>query len=215
MNFYKHNNLVYLCIPKHASTTYRGIFHDHLGWKKVDIHDINWETDKVFAHIINPDVRHTKGTVEFLIELNLDQYIDHPLLKTLLTCAIFDHHSQPIVGFIGKDLCYKIHWIPLDHVDSDRMTNIFLRDHGIEIDVSAFPKEGVRSIEKHRLYKTIERLKEQVKTNSANTQFTSVRNWFDRDFILYDDVVCNIRPERETWNEISWIPRFKPFVYNK
>jgi len=202
MNFFKHDNLVYLCIPKHASTFYSNIFQHHLGWQKIDIQDIDWTTDKVFSHIMHPDVRHTKGTVQCITELNLEEYIDHPLLEKLVAFAIFDFHSQPIVSYIGEDVCYKIDWIPLDVENSDTLTNIFLNDHGVDIDVTTFQKENTAVESKQKLYQAIIDLKEKAKTTYY--QYLSIENWFDRDMILYNDVICNIRPEFSTWQEISW-----------
>jgi len=203
MNFFKHNNLVYLCIPKHASTFYSNIFQQHLGWENIDIYDIDWTTDKVFSHIMHPDVRHTKGTAQCISDLQLEEYIGHPLLEKLMAFAIFDSHSQPIVSYIGEDVCYKIDWIPLDVGNSDRLTNIFLKEHNVDIDVTTFQKENIAFKSKQNLYKIVSELKEKAKTTYY--QHISVRNWFDRDYILYNDVICNIRPEFSTWKEISWL----------
>lgn len=201
MNFLRHQNLVYLSIPKHASTFYQDIFLNHLGWKKIDLQDIDWDKDKVFAHIINPMVRHTKGTIQALMQLNLIKYVDHPLLQELLPNAIFDYHSQPLVTTIGRDICYKIEWIPLDHPEfsGNQLTTIFLRDHGVSIDLNAFPMINISDKFKKDLFNKISKLK------SDNL---SIQNWYEQDISLYESVLNSGRPTNwNSWHDLSWLER--------
>ena len=73
MEAFRYNNLVYIPITKHASTSYRHLFRDVLHWQEIQSDEINWTVDHVFAHLLHPYTRHLKGITECILKYNLDR----------------------------------------------------------------------------------------------------------------------------------------------
>lgn len=163
METYRHGNLVYFPITKHASTFYTNVFANVLQWDKGDSSDIVFGRDHVFAHIISPDRRHTKGTAQALVKHRLNEYVDHPVLEKLIPVSVFDLHAYPLVVSLGEDWCYQIDWIPLDLPNpkhtGNYLTQRFLEHCGINIDLEQYPKLLVADREKTELMRKIDALK--------------------------------------------------------
>ena len=71
MEAFKFNNLVYIPITKHASTSYRHLFRDILNWQEIQSDEIDWNSDYVFAHLLHTYKRHLKGITECVKKYNL------------------------------------------------------------------------------------------------------------------------------------------------
>jgi hypothetical protein len=115
---YKHPSLDLVFYPhqKCGSTTYRALFQE-LNWLVIDISDINWDKDKVFAHIKDPLVRHRKGIVEgisnYFTEFT-DMFKDPLAAKFLTNVTIVESHSYTIEKWLGRDRAVLVNWIPID-----------------------------------------------------------------------------------------------------
>ena len=100
---YKHPSidLVFFPNPKCASTHYRTFFVK-LKWLYIDIRDIDWNKDIVFAHIMNPLKRHRKGIVEGVYNYfpeSKDLFFTPTGAKFLSNIPILEGHSYTTVSY--------------------------------------------------------------------------------------------------------------------
>lgn len=203
MKAYRHNNLVYIPITKHASTSYSYFFEQILNWEEIEFRNINWDTDKVFSHIINPRERHFKGTVEAISILGLEYLLDDPGFCNLLQSAVLDIHSYPLSVTFG-DRVNQIDWIPLDHpnISGDQITKKFLNDHGINVDHIDIPKINIADPNKKRLTNKIRTIISRQQIDHRLTYF------YNLDYVLYYSVNENLQfheLNNLSWDQCSWL----------
>jgi hypothetical protein len=201
---YRCNNLVYIPITKHASTSYTALFKDNLKWQEMQTDSIDWTNDHVFAHIIHPYERHLKGTAQALTRYQLIDFVDDPKFVKLFTTAIFDLHAYPLSSGFNIDQLYKIDWIPLDHalVSGNKLTCKFLFDQGIIISEQDIPMDHVASDQKKEL---VSKLRELQKTNTLVGELT---HFYDIDVVLWNKI--NERNQfssidNQSWYNCSWL----------
>jgi hypothetical protein len=134
MNCFRFNNLVYIPITKHASSSYTELFGNILKWEIEQTENINWDQDRVFAHLINPNDRHLKGIAECLKQHKIIDIIDDPRFIKLLGTAVFDLHSYPLSVTFGEKI-NQIDWLLLDagQCSGNYLTCKFLNYFGIDI----------------------------------------------------------------------------------
>jgi hypothetical protein len=204
---YRFKNLVYVPITKHASTSYSELFSKKLKWEEVQTDSINWDCDKVFAHIIHPYTRHLKGIAQCLYKYNIMDIVnDHRFIK-LLGTAVFDLHSYPLAESFG-DKIYKIDWLLLDHheVNGNYITTKFLQNYGIDITEKDIPTLNESSIVLKQTTDRIKSIRDQQDLTGTLTYF------YDRDVVLYNRVyqytsVCDL--DFCTWDQCSWLTNYK------
>ena len=113
--------LAYVPIQKNGSKTYTTSFLD-AGWidNGITVQELEHSNIKPFAHIQDPLIRHTKGTVEWITGQGNEWMLDDERLHSLLSTALFDVHTVPISFTMPEWLLKKVHWIPM----SDKLVNI-------------------------------------------------------------------------------------------
>lgn len=206
MNAFRSGHLVYIPITKIASSSFTYLFGEMLGWEPMQVDQIDWEQDRAFAHIMNPIVRHAKGTAECIIQYGMLDVVDDPKFQKLLATCVFDIHSYPIVQCFGEDQCRKIDWIPIDlnEVNGNTLTARFLKYHGVNLDLNDLPMlytsaDSLLGDEKQSLSNQILKLHKEYDVNNTLSYF------YDRDIVLYNQVRAKIKPWMNAWNEISWL----------
>ena len=156
---YVYKDLAYVPVPKCAYSYYTTLF-TNLGWKKVNINDVDIQTTKFFGTVMHPMTRWLKGITEWIVEsytignktiidswtiepgavdwkkLEIDLQTDS-FKKLISTVNVGDIHSMPYSAMFGN-LLNKITWIPMDILTDDEikisMMNFFkLHKHGISI----------------------------------------------------------------------------------
>lgn len=208
MKIYRHKNLVYLPITKHASTSYTELFANRLNWKSSYSDLIDWETDYVFSHLLHPYTRHLKGITTCIQKYNLYDLVDNEKFLTLLGTAVFDLHSYPLSPALGENR-FKIDWLLLDHPDvsGDYLTVKLLDSHGIKISPDLIPKMNVSNNNNDRdLLDKIRNIRDQNDLTGTLTYF------YEQDMVLYGLVnestkFCEI--DNLSWNECSWLTNYK------
>jgi hypothetical protein len=77
--------------------------------------DIDWDTQTVFGHIMDPFVRRCKGIAEYLEMKNLvDLYYADPVFQDMVrTIPCADQHSMSYHDTFGKREMKLIYWIPM------------------------------------------------------------------------------------------------------
>ena len=207
MEAFRYNNLVYIPITKHASTSYRHLFRDVLHWQEIQSDEINWTVDHVFAHLLHPYTRHLKGITECILKYNLSDLLDNNNFLKLLGTAVFDLHSYPLATALGNKL-YKIDWLLLDHhiYDSDYITLNFLNHHGIKID--SIPKLNSSHSDEKVLLKKIQQIRDDNNLTGTLTYF------YEQDVVLYDRVNRHSKYHElnndKSWEECSWLTNYTP-----
>jgi hypothetical protein len=178
---YRHNNLVYIPITKHASTTFTKLFSSKLNWTKIQTSDIDWDNDCVFAHLIHPYDRHLKGTATALTHYGLQSLVDDPRFVPLWNTAIFDLHSYPLYISFGDNI-NRINWILLDHpnISGNELTINFLSSHGVAITDS--------DIDISNKFKNTYLL-DKLKSIRSVSKIGTLTYFYDNDVILYYKVV--------------------------
>lgn len=206
MDAYRSGRLVYIPIPKIASSSFRYLFGEVLRWDLMQVDQINWGQDKVFSHIMNPLVRHAKGTAECVVQYGLLDVVDDPKFQKLLSTCVFDIHSYPIVHCFGEENCRKIDWIPIDleEIDGNTLTAKFFKYHGINVSVQDLPRlytsaNSLFGDEKQALSDQILALNRKYDVNNTLSYF------YDRDIVLYNHVKVAIRWWQNSWDQISWL----------
>jgi len=207
MEAFRFNNLVYIPITKHASTSYRHLFKNVLEWQEIQTDEIDWSKDYVFAHLLHPYTRHLKGITECVAKYNLCSLVDNDNFLKLLGTAVFDLHSYPLSAAFG-DWLYKIDWILLDHhiYDSDYLTLTFLNQHGVTLD--AIPKLNISYPNEKELLEKIKKIRD------ANDLTGTLTYFYEQDVVLYDRVnryskYHELNNDR-SWNECSWLTNYSP-----
>jgi len=206
MESYKFNNLVYIPITKHASTSYTHLFRDILNWQTIQSDEIDWNTDHVFAHLLHPYERHLKGITECLLKYHLTDLVDNDNFLKLLGTAVFDLRSYPLAAAFGDQL-YKIDWILLDHhiYKSDYITLTFLKQHGVEVD--SIPKLNTSRLEEKILLEKIRQIRDENDLTGTLTYF------YEQDVVLWDRVNRHSRYhelENMPWQDCSWLTNYDP-----
>ena len=110
------------------------------GWERVDLFDASLDlpNKRLWAHITNPEYRHTRG-VETYLSYHPEMDIDDPKTMQMLLSGVFDEHTYSLSMMLGPIFYLPIHWIPLDlripglSLTGDDFTNIFFKENGIDI----------------------------------------------------------------------------------
>jgi hypothetical protein len=207
---WRYNNIVYYRNYKTASTLYLNLFEQHLQWQQTTIADIDWQHDKVFAHIRHPYKKYISALAEFVAgatsTMSDSNLVSHPdYIKTLTNSVYLDGHGVALYDIFGH-YAEQIDWIPIDsEVDHFAMTVEFLKHAGLT-DSETYS----------RLLHAVPRSSSNISKNSYNKQklielltqvplSSQVMHYLDYDVILYDAVINNFDSGASTWPSISWL----------
>ena len=220
MEFLRRGNLVYIAILKNASRFYLNFFKLQLGWENINIEDINWDDDTVFAHMSNPMDRHVKGIVQAAkpyVSI-IRKLIDNDEFSEILGYSIVDVHSMPLCITLGH-YAQKIDWIPLDEeIQSEYLTVKFLEYHNIIVEPPVEPQRfrNSNAVADKLLRNKIRQLIEKNKEN------TTLDFFYKQDILLYnkvksqymkfrDDVIkkynvpiMDYENSKKVWKELNW-----------
>ena len=196
------NNLVYLRTLKCGSEFFYRNFQEVAGWKKIRWQDINWDTDHVFSYIMDPIRRRHKGIAEFLIHHRLvNALFDNPDFAKLIKHVPFlDEHSAGMHTIYGNYVD-KIDWIILskDRNQGVKYTNLLL-EHYNHPPIN-WNSEFVHTTDEY-MKDIFDRL-EQLWQSSDNE--LAVRNYYEREIRLLDQVNTRFNYAGKTWDQISWL----------
>lgn len=152
--FFKNNNLVYVYVPKNASSYYSGLFEDN-NWQKVRYREIDWQNDYVFGFLRDPVERYFKGLVEECWANNIvsvEQFIEDNRIniETENHFLLFTHHGLP-VSMMLREYANKINWVPLT-IDNNAYVNDLCQKHNIVLDYSDHLNSFEANDEKNKMY---------------------------------------------------------------
>ena len=199
---YLRDNFLYLSIAKNASSTYSALLMSHK-WDKVNlVHDkIDLEHVKIWAHISDPAIRHTKGLSTYLMPYyNID--FNSPIIGRLLVSGVFDEHTYSIHMLLAHYLHRPIHWIPIDQefiewnrhpdvrktLNGNDLTNMFFVENGLDIAITG-DRRNRASTKELAIRAQINHWKQVY-----NEEYQKLlANFLDADIALYTTVVDNYR----------------------
>lgn len=193
---YIKNNFLYLKCPKNGCMTYSTLLNKH-GWEEINLfdNDLDLSAYKIWAHITNPEDRHSRGVVQYL-RFNPSIDYTNPEIGKLLVSGVFDEHTYSLNMMLGKLMTLPINWIPLDAnvkrfgpdlppegliLDGDALTNEFFKENNIDIVVSKADRLNVSGFRDKQVKQEINRLKETHRDNYSKL----VKNFLEQDIILY------------------------------
>ena len=158
--FFTNNRLAWLRVLKNGSSSYAFLF-EQLGWEKHDLYKTKIDPASLtwFGLLRDPNVRHSMGIVQYLMEQQLQACIDEPLCHPLLTSACLDAHSMPITAQIPESIVQRAHWFVIDHnrYNHEDLLRNFLRSHKFEL--PKVPRLHTSTEEKKILQQRVEDLK--------------------------------------------------------
>jgi hypothetical protein len=198
MGCFKHptKDLIFFPHPKCASSTYKSFFA-LLKWTQIDINDINWQQDQVFAHIKEPLTRHRKGIVEGICNYfpEVKEMFQTDLgAKFLTNITIVEPHSYTIEKWFGQKHAAMVNWIPIDtDLSHTQLTVDYLEQQGVDIDpamkayLSSNPRINKSTDDEIKLYNVL---------MSYETPGEILR-YLDFDMCLYAQVLelYNVEPK--------------------
>lgn len=125
-----HENLAFVPVAKCASTYYKNLFLERLGWHRIDNISDTASDAVLFGCVQHPIERYLKGVTEFVHEHALGT---HPNIDAILDeILISDIHTMPYCTKMGQWI-NRVYWIPMDIMSDDSvkiaMMNLF-RKHG-------------------------------------------------------------------------------------
>lgn len=197
--------LVYVATLKCASTFYSTLLLDN-GWVRVYFTEIDWERDKVFGFINDPDLRYYKGLVEDVrnldaVDHNVAESLESHILASLQNfnqhIILFSSHTVPVSIKLGRFID-KIDWIPISNEFEHHRLFLKLLQ---QFNLTAEPGEN---------------LDPHIADDYKKNHYDIFKNLIDKEGELYkiftaDDrnlfhLVCSkINPNGASWQEISWL----------
>lgn len=134
--FYTNGRLAWLSVLKNACSSYGHVFSE-LGWQPHDLYTTKIDPDSLIwlGLLRDPNVRHSMGVVQYLMEQKLEACLDEPLCHPFLTSACLDAHSMPVTSQIPENIVNRAHWFVMDHpvYDYEKLLRNFLRNHRFEL----------------------------------------------------------------------------------
>lgn len=172
------------------------------GWEKINLfeNDLNFDEYLLWGHISNPEMRHTKGVAQYLLN-NPTITLSDPTVATLLVSGVFDEHTYSLNMMLSNLLANDIYWIPLDAkiinwnekstpvLSGDDLTNDFFLEQNIPLRVSLNDRKNVSNSWGLFLQQQINECK--IKYNKNYQKL--VKNFLESDIILYNKTLTQFR----------------------
>jgi hypothetical protein len=193
--------LVYLRTLKCASTFFWNSF-SQFGWIEIAFDKIDWQTQRVFSHILDPNIRRIKGIAEFVWMNHTQDQLTDPAYRTFVQqTPVLDAHTVSYYENFG-DRCDQIDWIPIsdtDHQTAADLTSQMLFENGIKI----FNRWSWQDRHSGEADKKL--IAQQVAKCLATVYTPAVDAYLHQDWMLYQRVLNRFNPDGRTWAKVSWL----------
>jgi hypothetical protein len=189
-------------VLKNASTTYANYFKN-LGWIEIEDNKIREDKNlKLFGHIQNPDIRHTKGLTQWLYTNKFIDLLDDDRIASIICSLFLDEHTYSL-EITFSDLLDRIHWIPLDLylndtlIPSTMLTNEYFRKNDLPFTVNNSYNKNIEPW-KQEYYDKITKIKQ----DSKYYKILTLPNFLQHDRTLWNGAIN--RYNGYIKNGISW-----------
>jgi hypothetical protein len=197
--------MVYVRNLKCASTFFGSSFEKCWRWEPIRWCSINWETQHVFGHMLDPLERRFKGLAEYINMHDLSALFetDTRFQNFVKNAVVLDEHTSSYHDTFGN-FVYHIDWIPITDYSHEQVisfTERLLRHYGIRT-LKNWDYDNV-----HRTHPEKQAVEQQLKKLCAEqgTWPQSVAWYLEQDIALYRHINTKFDPMAETWVETSWL----------
>ena len=188
MHFITNGKIAYLKIAKNACSSWEYLL-TKMGWETQDLYIPKQPLDDLifFWLLREPDDRHTKGIVQYLIVEKLEHCLDNEFFQRLLVSAVFDEHSYNIHSMIPSEIIQRTNWFIIDHeiYDYEKLVRNFLQQHNILL--PSVPKINASDPKQKNLQHKIKNLK--LKHHQSYQKLA--KNFLGADLRLYRTQILN------------------------
>jgi hypothetical protein len=202
---YTNGFMVYVRNLKCASTFFGSSFEKFWRWESIKWSNINWETQHVFGHMLDPLERRFKGLAEYINMhgLSASFHSDARFQAFVKNAVVLDEHTSSYHDTFGN-LVYHIDWIPISdytHEQVIEFTERLLRHYGINT-LKNWDYNNVHCthLEKQAVERHLKQLCEDQKTWPQTVAW-----YLERDVTLYKHINSRFDPNAKTWIETSWL----------
>ena len=206
----KHNNFVYIRNYKCASTFFYWNFVKKFNWQEISYHDIDWQQNHVFSHMLDPIERRHKGIAEKISMHGLSElFLNNDSFQQCFEyVCLLDKHTETYCDKF-QDRVRQIDWIPLnrDHNEVIERTekclgqqpkwNMSWVHYGDHSKISHDPRDSLK--------KQVELKLQEYWDRQCPPEWAQI--YYRNDIKLYNDVVAGFNSQASTWNEITWLKR--------
>ena len=198
-------SMVYVRNLKCASTFFGSSFEKCWRWEHIQWSNINWETQHVFGHMLDPLERRFKGLAEYINMHGMTALFDTDTrFQTFVKNAVvLDEHTSSYHDTFGN-LVYHIDWIPISDYSHEQVisfTERLMKHYGIKT-LKNWDYNNVHRT--HPEKQAVERQLQQL-CKDQKTWPQTVSWYLERDIALYRHINSRFDPVAETWAETSWL----------
>ncbi|CAB4137751.1 hypothetical protein UFOVP328_72 [uncultured Caudovirales phage] len=202
---YTNGFLVYVRNLKCASTFFGSSFEKCWRWEPILWRDIDWGTQHVFGHMLDPLERRFKGLAEYINMHDLGALFekDKKFQNFVKNAVTLDEHTSSYHDTFGN-FVYHIDWIPISDYSHEQVidfTERLLRQYGIRT-LKNWAYDNV-----HRTHPEKKAVEQQLKKlcEEQGTWPQTVSWYLERDVALYRHISNKFNAEGETWAETTWL----------
>lgn len=205
-------HLVYVRNLKCASTFFWHNFLSTFGWQEIEWAHIDWQTQRVFGHVLDPLQRRIKGMAEYIHMSGLTEEFkkNQKFRQFIINIPVLDQHSASYFDWFGT-AAWHIDWIPIDpdHSKTVKYTDTLLEHYRIyTLDRWDYAWSHPGEPDK----KHIEQL---LIAEEKNQTCPEHLGWhFHNDLELWNRVTQKFNPDGKSWPNMSWLdqPTTVPYV---
>lgn len=204
----RQGNFVYIRNYKCASTFFYWNFVNKFLWKEISYHDIDWDQDHVFSHILDPIERRHKGVAEKIHMHRASRLFleNETLQQSLAHACLLDNHTETYsTRFLDK--AWLIDWIPLNrsHQEVIDLTEKLLEQkldwnmdwvhYGDNSKNSTIPGDNLK--------KQVELKLREIWNSQGQPEWLQAHYYSDQE--LYNAVISGFNNQGVSWAEMSWL----------
>lgn len=197
--------MVYVRNLKCASTFFGSSFEKCWRWEPIRWSNIDWKTQHVFGHMLDPVERRFKGLAEYINMHGLSALFesDTRFQNFVKNAVVLDEHTSSYHDTFGN-LVYHIDWIPITDYSHEQVisfTERLLRHYGIRT-LKNWDYNNV-----HRTHPEKQAVEQQLKKlcKEQGSWPQSVAWYLERDVRLYRHINSRFDSTAETWADTSWL----------
>ena len=207
--------LVYVGTLKCAHTFFYNNLINNYKWSEIRFSEIDWSTQRVFGHLLDPVERRYKALAEYLCMTGTqDLWYSNPNFQQLInSVTALDEHSMSYHETYGNYM-WMIDWIPLDtnHANVIHLTDRLMYAYGQILTKWDLTQAHIGSTEKVTLARDMRTYRESQERHTDDAPAEHINIYLERDIELNRVVTKHFNQQGKAWGDISWL-RDRLLVY--